>query len=41
MQRRQQLLDEGLRGIQVWSGRFAQEIEGRVRDEMKKRGYTI
>lgn len=41
VERRQQLLDEGLRGIQVWSGRFAQEIEGRVRDEMKKRGYTI
>jgi len=41
VQRRQQLLDEGLRGIQVWSGRFAQEMEARVRDEMKKRGYTI
>jgi len=41
VQRRQQLLDEGLRGIQQWSGRFAQEMEGRVRDEMKKRGYTI
>ena len=34
-------LDEGLRGIQVWSGRFAQEMESRIRDEMKKRGYTI
>ncbi|WP_029349386.1 DUF2059 domain-containing protein [Bosea sp. 117] len=38
---RQPVLDEGLRSIQAWSGRFAREMEGRIREEMKKRGYTI
>lgn len=38
---RQELLDAGLRGIQAWSTAFAQEVEVRVRDEMKKRGFTI
>lgn len=41
VERRQQLLDEGLRGIQTWSAQFAREMEVKVREEMKKRGYTI
>ncbi|MBB3770077.1 hypothetical protein FHS55_000663 [Angulomicrobium tetraedrale] len=41
VERRQQVLDDGLRGIQAWSSRFSREMEGRVRDEMKKRGFTI
>ncbi|MCB4767954.1 DUF2059 domain-containing protein [Ancylobacter sp. Lp-2] len=38
---RQELLDEGLKGIQTWSAKFGQEVETRVRAEMKKRGFTI
>lgn len=38
---RQELLDDGLKGIQAWSAKFAQEVEARVRAEMKKRGFTI
>ncbi|MBS9478126.1 DUF2059 domain-containing protein [Ancylobacter radicis] len=41
VERRQQLLDDGLRGIQSWSAKFSKEMETRVRDEMKKRGFTI
>ena len=41
VERRQQLLDDGLRGIQAWSAKFSREVEARVRDEMKKRGFTI
>ncbi|MFT0859514.1 DUF2059 domain-containing protein [Ancylobacter sp. G4_0304] len=41
VQRRQELLDEGLRGIQTWSAKFSREMEARVREEMKKRGFTI
>lgn len=41
VERRQQLLDEGLQGIQAWSAKFAREMETRVREEMKKRGFTI
>ena len=41
VEQRQELLDEGLKGIQAWSAKFAQEVEGRVRAEMKKRGFTI
>ncbi|HSI40367.1 MAG TPA: DUF2059 domain-containing protein [Xanthobacteraceae bacterium] len=41
VQQRQQLLDVGLRNIQSWSGRVSREATERVRQEMKKRGYTI
>ncbi|MBS7543001.1 DUF2059 domain-containing protein [Ancylobacter oerskovii] len=41
VEQRQELLDEGLKGIQAWSAKFAQEVESRVRAEMKKRGFTI
>lgn len=41
VERRQQLLDEGLQGIQAWSAKFSREMETRVREEMKKRGFTI
>ncbi|MCJ8142109.1 DUF2059 domain-containing protein [Ancylobacter sp. A5.8] len=41
VQRRQELLDDGLRGIQTWSAKFSREMEARVREEMKKRGFTI
>ncbi|MCS0493922.1 DUF2059 domain-containing protein [Ancylobacter mangrovi] len=39
--KRQQILDDGLRNIQAWSVKLSQEVEGRVRAEMKKRGFTI
>lgn len=38
---RQALLDQGLRGIQSWSAAFSREMEARIREEMKKRGFTI
>lgn len=38
---RQELLDQGLKDIQAWSAKFSQEMETRVRAEMKKRGFTI
>jgi len=38
---RQALLDQGMRGVQAWGASFAKEMEGRVREEMKKRGFTI
>lgn len=41
VQQRQELLDDGLKGIQAWSAKLAQEVETRVRAEMKKRGFTI
>jgi hypothetical protein len=41
VERRQVILDGGMRGVQAWSARLAREVEGRVREEMKKRGYTI
>jgi len=41
VERRQQLLDDGLKGIQAWSAQFSREMEGKVREEMKKRGFTI
>lgn len=41
VERRQQLLEEGLQGIQAWSAQFSREMESRVREEMKKRGFTI
>ncbi|GAB4068342.1 hypothetical protein GCM10028812_26080 [Ancylobacter sonchi] len=41
VEQRQELLDEGLKGIQTWSAKFGQEVETRVRAEMKKRGFTI
>ena len=41
VERRQQMLDEGMRGIQTWSAQFAREMEVKVREEMKKRGFTI
>ncbi|MBS7541306.1 DUF2059 domain-containing protein [Ancylobacter lacus] len=41
VEKRQALLDQGMRGIQAWGGQFAKEMEVKVREEMKKRGYTI
>ncbi|MDF2994525.1 MAG: hypothetical protein K0R27_162 [Xanthobacteraceae bacterium] len=41
VERRQVILDGGMRGVQAWSARLAREVEGKVREEMKKRGYTI
>ncbi|MCK0196170.1 DUF2059 domain-containing protein [Ancylobacter sp. 6x-1] len=41
VEKRQALLDQGMRGIQAWGATFAREMEGKVREEMKKRGYTI
>ncbi len=41
VENRQKLLDAGLSGIQAWSATFSREMEGRVREEMKKRGFTI
>ncbi|QIB32860.1 DUF2059 domain-containing protein [Ancylobacter pratisalsi] len=41
VERRQQILDDGLRNIQAWSAKFSREMEARVREEMKKRGFTI
>lgn len=39
--KREDLLKSGFSGIQAWSANFAREVEGRVREEMKKRGFTI
>jgi hypothetical protein len=41
VEKRQELLDAGLRGIQAWSAGFSREMEAKVREEMKKRGFTI
>lgn len=41
VEKRQVILDGGMRGVQAWSAQLAREVEGRVREEMKKRGYTI
>ncbi len=41
VERRQVILDGGMRGVQTWSAKLAREIETKVREEMKKRGYTI
>ena len=41
VEKRQEILDTGLRAIQAWSAQFSREMEGRVREEMKKRGFTI
>ncbi|GLK70341.1 DUF2059 domain-containing protein [Ancylobacter dichloromethanicus] len=39
--KREDLLKAGFSSIQAWSALFAREMEGRVREEMKKRGFTI
>lgn len=39
--KREELLKAGFSSIQAWSAMFAREMEGRVREEMKKRGFTI
>jgi len=39
--KRQALVDQGLRGVQQWGRGIAKEMEDRVRQEMKKRGFTI
>lgn len=39
--KREELLKVGFSSIQAWSAQFAREMEGRVREEMKKRGFTI
>ena len=39
--KREELLKVGFSSIQAWSAQFAREREVRVREEMKKRGFTI
>ncbi|RTL93514.1 DUF2059 domain-containing protein [Ancylobacter aquaticus] len=39
--KREDLLKAGFSSIQAWSAGFAREMEVRVREEMKKRGFTI
>ena len=39
--KREDLLKAGFSSIQAWSAVFAREMEVRVREEMKKRGFTI
>ncbi|WP_428029483.1 DUF2059 domain-containing protein [Ancylobacter sp.] len=39
--KREELLKVGFSSIQAWSATFAREMDGRVREEMKKRGFTI
>ncbi|WP_371345470.1 DUF2059 domain-containing protein [Ancylobacter sp. IITR112] len=39
--KREELLKAGFSAIQAWSAQFAREMEVRVREEMKKRGFTI
>ncbi|MPT24599.1 MAG: DUF2059 domain-containing protein [Starkeya sp.] len=39
--KREELLKVGFSSIQAWSAQFAREMEVRVREEMKKRGFTI
>lgn len=41
VEKRPIILDTGMRGVQLWSQRFAREVEVKVREEMKKRGFTI
>lgn len=41
VENRGKILDAGLAGIQAWSAAFTREMEGKVREEMKKRGFTI
>lgn len=39
--KREELLKVGFSSIQAWSAQFAREMDVRVREEMKKRGFTI
>lgn len=41
VENRGKILDAGLAGIQAWSTTFTREMEVKVREEMKKRGFTI
>lgn len=41
VEKRQAMLDTGLRSVQQWGAKLAKEMEERVRQEMKKRGFTI
>ncbi|MFK8252017.1 DUF2059 domain-containing protein [Ancylobacter terrae] len=41
VEQRQAMVDQGLRGVQQWGRGLAREMEDRVRQEMKKRGFTI
>jgi hypothetical protein len=35
------VLDEGFRRIQQWTNQFSEEVMGRMRAEMKKKGYDL
>jgi hypothetical protein len=35
------VLDDGFRRIQQWTNRFSEEVMGRMRAEMKKKGYDL
>jgi len=35
------VLDEGFRRIQQWTNQFSEEVIGRMRAEMKKKGYDL
>ena len=35
------VLDDGFRRIQQWTNRFSEELMGKMRTEMKKKGYDL
>jgi uncharacterized protein len=35
------ILDDGLRRVQQWSNKLSEEVVGRMRAEMKKKGYDL
>ena len=35
------VLDDGFRRIQQWTNRFSEEVMGKMRTEMKKKGYDL
>jgi uncharacterized protein len=35
------VLDDGFRRIQEWTNKFSEEVMGRMRAEMKKKGYDL
>jgi hypothetical protein len=35
------ILDDGFNRIQQWANKFSEEVMGRMRAEMKKKGYDL
>jgi hypothetical protein len=35
------ILDDGFQRIQQWTNKFSEEVMGRMRAEMKKKGYDL